>query len=97
MSRQPIKIHYSGGLRIFGKNGGVTTLYAGYPCCAYGERAEKIKRDGNHTENDAKVSCAACLKLIDRARENGSVGTRDYSRLNLALLREEIEGGQPNE
>jgi hypothetical protein len=84
--KNTIKIHYSGGLRIFSKLGGVTELFAGYACCAYGDHAKKIVQDGNQTEDPSGVTCAKCLKHIDRARANGVVGTGDHSRINLDAL-----------
>lgn len=81
------KIHYSGGLRIVNRWSGVTELFAGYPCCCYGGRAEKIARDGNQSIKDTDVTCVTCKKYIDQARANGVVGTGDHTRVTLGSLK----------
>jgi hypothetical protein len=88
-----VKIHYSGGLRIITKSGGVSQMFAGYPCCAYGPRAEKIRRNGNQTDDTSKVTCGSCRKLIERARANGTVGTGDHTRVTLEPLQRLLQNG----
>lgn len=81
-----VKIHYSGGLEIIYRNGGVAEMFAGYPCCTYGERARKIARDGHQTEKVDDVTCLVCRKQIERAKANGRVGTGDRTRVTLEPL-----------
>jgi len=80
------RMHYSGGLEILDKRGGVTEMFAGYPCCAYGARAVKIANAGLQTEKVEDVTCAICKKYIERAKANGIVGTGNRTRITLEPL-----------
>lgn len=57
-------MHYAG--EIIHARGSVLP---GWAACCYGDRAEKIRRDRQHTLDKSKVTCAACLKMIAKAED----------------------------
>lgn len=65
-----MKVHYSGGLIIDGKNSwtGWRRIYLqGWACCVTGDRAWAIRSRGNYTTNPTEVTCTTCLRNIKRA------------------------------
>lgn len=63
-------IHYSGGIRAtVGKM--FCIRLPGWPACCSGVRCEKIAELGNMTRDRDKVTCKACLKLIDAQDKTG--------------------------
>lgn len=64
--REPL-IHYSGGLEIRNRRGGLKVKLAGWAACCSGEKCEAISFEGRQTRDRAKVTCRACLRLIETA------------------------------
>jgi len=53
------KIHYSGAVRT-----PRTKILPGWAACCSGVKADRIRADGNNTADPAKVTCAACLRVM---------------------------------
>ena len=56
------RVHYAGGIRT--KR---TEMLMGWPCCCSGERAVRIRAEGNQTLVGENVTCAACKRVMARA------------------------------
>lgn len=52
-------IHYSGAVRT-----PRTRILAGWAACCSGIKAERIRANGNNTDNPANVTCRACLRVM---------------------------------
>ena len=61
-------MHFSGGVAV---DDGARIVHAlsGWPVCCSGERAQSIRRDGNHTDNPFRVTCLACAEVMADARD----------------------------
>lgn len=58
--RKAVKvIHYAGALRT-----ARLRLLPGFAACCYGEKAVKIREQGNHTYDTSSVTCRACKVRI---------------------------------
>lgn len=56
------KIHYAGEIKH-----ARGWILPGWAACCYGDKAEKIRRERQHTLDRSKVTCASCLKMIGKA------------------------------
>jgi hypothetical protein len=63
------KIHYSGAVRT-----PRTTILAGWAACCSGIKAERIRANGNNTNNPVDVTCRACLKVM--AKDESILGMK---------------------
>lgn len=61
-----MKMHYAGGLRIE-KNGRLKIMLEGWASCATGDRAYKIRDEGNQTIDEDEVTCGRCIKNMRAA------------------------------
>lgn len=59
-------IHYAGALRI-ARQKSLTVTKRGWAACCSGDPALAIVRNGNHTYDQAAVTCRACLKQMAAA------------------------------
>jgi hypothetical protein len=59
-----MKVHYAGGVTTR-----TATMLPGWAACCSGERARKIRIDGNQTYTVSLVTCGACLKQIARQEQ----------------------------
>ncbi len=55
------KTHYAGGVTV-----GNTQWLRGWPCCCSGEKAIKIRVEGNVTFFPDNVTCKACNKTLEK-------------------------------
>lgn len=87
------KIHYAGGVLYCSGPGrrGSTRMLPGWPACCSGSRAEKIAAAGEQSSDIARVTCARCLALWHRSREDHAelhAHRRDFeARVELRALR----------
>lgn len=68
----PRPIHYSGGVLYRSGPRGSTELLPGWPACCSGDRARKIAAAREQSDDQRKVTCARCLELIRRHREDAA-------------------------
>jgi len=58
-------IHYSGAI-CYAAVRSTTHIIGGWAACCSGDRARKIKREGNATRDAKKVTCKTCKKLLKK-------------------------------
>lgn len=63
------KIHYAGECRTRNMH-----ILPGWAACCSGFKAEKIRAEGRHSFDRAKVNCAACLKVITKHDAHAAAG-----------------------
>jgi hypothetical protein len=59
--------HYSGGLYYKKSNGSTVEMLPGWPACCSGGRAFAIQANGAQTEDETKVTCKSCLRVMEKA------------------------------
>jgi hypothetical protein len=62
------RIHYAGALRYSIGSGKLVIISGGWAACCSGQRARRIRERGQHTYDQARVTCALCLKNITRSQ-----------------------------
>ena len=65
MSRKTPKIHYSGAI-CYDTARSTAHISGGYAACCSGDRAIKIRRDGNTTRDVKKVTCWHCRVILEK-------------------------------
>lgn len=55
------KIHYAGSVHTPRRD-----IPAGWAACCKGGKAVRIRREGAHTPSLAKVTCRACLRVMEK-------------------------------
>lgn len=55
-------IHYAGAVRTMRMR-----VLPGWAACCSGEKADRIRAESRHTYDPAKVTCAACKRVMTKA------------------------------
>jgi hypothetical protein len=60
-------VHFAGALEWTNARGAVVIILAGWAACCSGERAKRIRANGEATSEACRVTCARCLKNMAKA------------------------------
>jgi hypothetical protein len=69
---KPTPIHYAGGVTYNTARGSVVDMLGGWPVCCSGDRARRIRAQGQQTYERAAVTCRGCLDRIRRHDERAA-------------------------
>jgi hypothetical protein len=64
LKTKPMAIHYAGELRTKRLH-----ILPGFAACCSGDKAWRIRVNGSNTKDSDNVTCQACLKRMQAARE----------------------------